>query len=329
MLNQVKHTLYRLTRRPATALLLFIFTVLPCTTYAEHDRQLNVSILNSHEGGYYSTFISRFRQTATVLAQKSQIDIRFDEKLVTDQFTPGPGDTLYVTVGSRAAISMLQSGATNPVLHTLLPEQTYTRISAMYPPRGDWHGRVFIDFHATSFLDLIKTSLPEKTRIGTILGPDSRQHAGALSARARNLGLELAIEYIEDENDIVTALKALQGRMQVFLALPDKQVHNRRTAKTILLSTYRYNIPVVAYSQAYVKAGALIGMYARPEDLADQAAEKLFRHINTKADVDCSNQPEVISIDINDSVSRLLARNIPAATYIERVMRENIARCAE
>ncbi|MGD9000534.1 MAG: ABC transporter substrate binding protein [Granulosicoccaceae bacterium] len=295
---------------------------------AETRQSVSIHTLNSHKGGYYERFVNAFDQAIRKHATQENIDIRLDNSLVESNFTANNSTDVYVTVGAKAAIALLKSGNQKPAIYTLLPEQTFNQIQQWRQPENAWHDVVFIDYPATLFLNLIKHAVPDKQKVGIILGPDSKHHAPALLKEADKLGLELAIEHIQNEDEVITALHALQGRMQVFLALPDKHVHNRRTAKTILLSTYRYNIPVVAYSQAYVKAGALTGMYATPDDMAEQAARKLAGHLtNDPALIACSKQPHTLAIDINNSVARLLARNIPNASELEQQMQKYLPEC--
>jgi putative ABC transport system substrate-binding protein len=317
-------------RYTSVMLMLCLLQVLvPHPAIAETTQPITIDILKSHSGGYYDRFVNAFNNSLQRYADQNKLGIRLITTLVEDNPAPVGTADVYVTVGADAAVALLQSGSTNPAIFTLLPGQTFEQLQKSYPAGHTWHDAVFIDYPATTFLHLIKHAMPGKNDIGVILGPDSRHHANALEKEARKLGFNLAIETIQNENEIITALNALQGRMQVFLALPDKQVHNRRTAKTILLSTYRYNVPVIAYSQAYVKAGALAGMYADPEDMADQAARKLAGHLaNTPSPPGCGNQPDTLSIDINNSVARLLARNIPDAAELERLMQKHLPSCA-
>ena len=295
---------------------------------AETSQPISVHILNSHAGGYYEKFASLFSDSLNRQAEQNNLSITIKSSLVNNIRLPAANTDVYVTVGTDAALALTESGNTMPAIYTLLPEHVFEQLQQSSSSVPDWDDAVVIDYPATMFLHLIKHATPGKRDIGVILGPDSRHHASTLKREAEKLGLRLSIETIQDETEIITALNALQGRMQVFLALPDKHVHNRRTAKTILLSTYRSNVPVIAYSQAYVKAGALTGMYATPEDMAEQAARKLARHLaNTSAAGKCSKQPDTLSIDINNSVARLLAGNIPDASELQRKMLAHLPKC--
>jgi putative ABC transport system substrate-binding protein len=79
---------------------------------------------------------------------------------------------------------------------------------------------------------------------------------------AYRTGKALAPQLIEG----TTSLDAL-------IATPETAIYNRSTLRTVLLTAYGYGKPVVGYSRAYVKAGALITGYSTPDQVFRQIAE--------------------------------------------------------
>jgi len=67
-------------------------------------------------------------------------------------------------------------------------------------------------------------------------------------------------------NEVTISLDAL-------IATPESAIFNRSTLRTVLLTAYGYGKPVIGYSRAYVKAGALITGYSTPEQVFRQVAE--------------------------------------------------------
>lgn len=66
--------------------------------------------------------------------------------------------------------------------------------------------------------------------------------------------------------------------LDALIATPETAIYNRSTLRTVLLTAYGYGKPVVGYSRAYVKAGALITAYSTPD--------QVFRHIAEMPDID-------------------------------------------
>ena len=59
----------------------------------------------------------------------------------------------------------------------------------------------------------------------------------------------------------------------MFVPLPDSRLINVATAKWILHLSYRYKVPVIAFSKAYLRAGALTAIYSSPENVAMQSVD--------------------------------------------------------
>lgn len=60
--------------------------------------------------------------------------------------------------------------------------------------------------------------------------------------------------------------RALAGN-DALIALPESAIFNRSTLHIVLLTAYGYSKPVIGFSRAYVKAGALISAYTTPEQV--------------------------------------------------------------
>jgi hypothetical protein len=60
------------------------------------------------------------------------------------------------------------------------------------------------------------------------------------------------------------ALQALLPDVDALLAVPDPAVFNSQTAANILAAAYRRRIPMIGFSPAYTRAGALVSLYSTP-----------------------------------------------------------------
>ena len=95
-------------------------------------------------------------------------------------------------------------------------------------------------------------------------------------------------------------------RIDVLLALPDVKIHNRRNVSSILLTTYRNRIPLIGFSSAYVKAGALAAIYSTPENIGDQLAELTVQLLTADGIMQQVIYPKYFSLSINSRVARSL-----------------------
>jgi len=111
---------------------------------------------------------------------------------------------------------------------------------------------------------------------------------------------------IQHEDDLTSSLKPLLETSSALLAVPDPLVHQRGTAQTLLLTSYRYQKPVIGYSQAYVTAGALAAVYSSPENIARQAAEITRNYPDRQSTLPSPQPPRYFSVGINRQVARSL-----------------------
>jgi putative tryptophan/tyrosine transport system substrate-binding protein len=70
-------------------------------------------------------------------------------------------------------------------------------------------------------------------------------------------------------------MQQIMSRPAVLLAVPDREIFNSHTIQNILLTSYRQRSPVVGFSPAYVRAGALLALYATPSQIGKQAADAI------------------------------------------------------
>ncbi|MFK7854696.1 MAG: hypothetical protein AB8B79_11310 [Granulosicoccus sp.] len=117
---------------------------------------------------------------------------------------------------------------------------------------------------------------------------------------------------------LATQLGDVTYMVDALLATPETAIFNRSTLRTVLLTAYGYGKPVVGYSSAYVKAGALITAYSSPAQVIRQIAELTDLFSTSLSDALLSNSmlrrdlefrvlsPKYFSIVDNPSVAKSL-----------------------
>ncbi len=220
---------------------------------------------------------------------------------------------LVVTLGAAALRQTLLSGGGRPIVAMLVSRAVLEAELAKFPhrPVRDVHA-IVLDQPTGRYLDLIRIALPQHRRIGLLLGRAAHGPTVALERGAAERGLALNVVRIQGELSIVPQLEQLLSRSEVLLALPDAEVHHRGSVQPLLLTTYRANVPVVAYSEAYVRAGALLALYSTPAQMAQQAAAVAQQLVQGRS-VRKIQEPEDFSVSVNDLVARSLGLVIPSA----------------
>jgi len=213
---------------------------------------------------------------------------------------------LLVTVGAEAAAVTLKAQPPVPTLIALVPELTYRTLVRQHPARGKVPAVLYLDAPAARQLRLARAVLPRARRLGVVLGSESEWLDAPLRVAARAERFELVSEIVQSEDELLPAVYRLLDRSDALLALPDPLVVNRHTAQPLLLAAYRKRRPVIGYSRAFVRAGALAAAYSAPEHLGRDLAERILALLRPGTSLPRSPYPRHFAVEVNADVARAL-----------------------
>lgn len=234
---------------------------------------------------------------------------------------PAPPPRAMVAVGAEAAQRLLAAGDPAwprvPVVAMLLSRSVLEAL----PLRGERPATgVYLDQPFERQFALLRAAVPEWGRVGVLLGPDSQRYRTELQQAARSAGLKLATEVVADPDQLATSLQAVLGDSEVLLSVPDALVYNGNTAQNILRSAYRQRTPLLGYSAAFVRAGALMGIYTTPEQAGRQGGELVTRVL--AGQLPPLQPPRDFQIAVNANVGRSLGMSLDEAS-LNRQLRQS------
>ncbi len=234
--------------------------------------------------------------------------------------TIGSNDYI-ITVGTQAFSDVLTKSPKARIVATLIPEQAYKTLLRKHGRVDGTTSAVFLEQSIQRNLDLVRVALPNKTA-GVLLGSGSGRLYAQLEAAQREQGIQLYLKKLKPKENLISALDQVLMKSNVLIAFADPEVSNRNTAQHLLLTTYRHGIPVIAYSRAYVKAGALMAVYSTPEQYARQVAEMVRKNIKlNKKHLPGPQYPRYFSVEINKSVAHSLGIKLKPKNIIESRLR--------
>lgn len=255
--------------------LLLCFAGSSATHASVTGSQAQIAVLQSAEGGPYDEFTREFRQTLRKLTADSTgntviLVAGTDESARLNALESGD---LLVAVGTRACETALNSSTHAPILCALIPRVTAEQMTAAHHPPHKVTA-LYLDQPFSRYFGLIRLVMPQIKRVGAVLGPVTANESVALTAAAdrAHLAMQLSLFDADSENPL-PALEQILRNSEVILALPDPAVYNRYTLPPLLLTTFRYRVPVFGFSPALVNAGALGGIFSTPAQIGRQAAE--------------------------------------------------------
>lgn len=123
-------------------------------------------------------------------------------------------------------------------------------------------------------LALLQQALPDVKNIGLLYNPfrtgyfvKEAQHA------ATAMGIELIAKEIHSSKDVPALLKSMKGEINAFWMLPDVTLVTPETVEFLLLFSIENRIPVITFSDKYLKMGALMSLDIDVNDIGKQAWE--------------------------------------------------------
>lgn len=212
-----------------------------------------------------------------------------------------------IALGTRALRAVLANGARTPVIATLIPRSAFeSEMKGLSRQNGARAvTAVFLDQPFERQLNLVRIVAPGKTRVGLLASPATQDAVQRIEAAARERGLSVVREAVVDAQGISTALARLLGESELLLALPDPSIFNAGTIHNILLSALRAQQPLIGFSEAYVRAGALAAVYSKPQQVGHQAGEIAVQAI-AGAPLPPPQYPKSFSVSVNPTVARTL-----------------------
>ncbi len=124
----------------------------------------------------------------------------------------------------------------------------------------------------------LKKFFPAVEDIGVLYNPDQNQEIiDKATIHARSIGLNLIAQPVSSPRDLPDALQKLSNSAEVLWSINDTVVLNRKTAKNILLFSFRNKIPFVGLSQSWVKAGAYYALDRNYQDIGVQCGEMVSK----------------------------------------------------
>ncbi|MCW8944194.1 MAG: hypothetical protein OQL27_05415 [Sedimenticola sp.] len=288
----------------------FLLTLLiPTTGFA---AQTTILVLSSGEAPVYKVIAEQLKtqMNSSCASQAGPCRDRKVYELTYDANNDSlviPANTkLVITLGLKAAEVVQRLNTGLPTVHALLPKS-----SADLLLRSSNQTAIYLDQPSDRQLKLARL-ITKTPHIGLLLGKNSATIEVEFIRKANEQSIPVSYRNVIAEESVGPLLKELLEESNILLALPDPTVFNRRTIFNILLSSYHNKVPVIGFSSAYVKAGALISVFSKPEEIALHLTEFSIKYLNSDTTVLPNPEyPKYFSVEINHSVARSLGISLP------------------
>ncbi len=294
--------------------------VLCLMTYGSMAAPVTGWIALSDAGGVYVETAEALRAEVE-RTHPGRIDWRVAHSAQFRKTRPEP--QWVVAVGSAALRDMQDLFADDPtpplLLAVLIPRLAFERLADPSRLRAGQISAVFLDQPPARQMELARLAIPSLRALGVLLGGESRAAAAALEKAARERGFELLARQVVGDG-LFPALQALLPEVDGLLAVPDPLVFNSQTATNILAATYRRRIPLIGFSPAYARAGALVSLYSSPDQIGVRGGEVLRQAFSSRI-LPPPQWPRDFVVRVNQDVARSLGLSIEEAQLAQQLRR--------
>lgn len=209
-----------------------------------------------------------------------------------------PEADLYLAAGAQGCRVAVASLEQQRILCTLLTEEGFRSLEA----DSEEHDRLsalVIDQPVSRQAIVTNRIYPSLSRFSVFSGSETWSDDGDDPATVDGFPYLASHPMPSQLSDVLHSHDAL-------IATSDNSIFNSSTLSTVLLTAYGYHKPVIGFSRAYVKAGALITCYSTPSQILREVAQMMRSDSLPLENAPRIFYPRYFSVIDNESVARSL-----------------------
>lgn len=221
---------------------------------------------------------------------------------------------IVVAVGPAALRAVLQKPSREPVVAVLVSRSDVDEVRAA---AGTALYAIVTNQPARRQLALLKIALPAQHRVGVVYPPDAEPLLAEFAAEARRADIELIARRSDSATDLSAALAEVLPQSDLLLLLADPVSLGAGVAQSVLRSAAAARKPVIASTEAMVRAGALLGVYTTRSQFIAEAADAITR-LQQGGRPPAIASPSRFSVGVNASVAHALSLDLPDEAQLQQ-----------
>ena len=215
---------------------------------------------------------------------------------------------LLITIGVRAATRLQSAPPGVAVLNVLIPREAYRglNVSTENSPAA-----IFLDQPIERQFALARALLPASSRAGMLLGHRSAADQAGLRQAAGRFMLDLEIVTIEADTHPAAAIRRVLKDSEFVVSTFDRETYTAATAKWLLYLALQKRRPIIGFSRALLRAGAVAAVFSTPQQIATHTAELISEWLQTGAAPSGTVYPRHYRVGLNPAVAARLGLELP------------------
>ena len=305
-------------------LLLLIFLNMSHSIAAETEQSSDSLDITSKEKWFYlapenrTVYDKFYSQIQQQLKSKNIIRINSNSEIeckVNENETQ-----IFITAGITALKNIKHCAKTSKIFAFYLTQQQFFNLKNETHDTYKDSNVFFADQALIRQLALARYFLPKSNNVGIIF-TESVQHQIHYFKNRKPQFIHLEDFLITSNGTVLKQLSKATANSDFILALIDNNTYNSRNAKSILLSTYRKNIPIFGGTRGFVKAGIVASCYSVPEKLVNELTN--FIKLNASA-TGVRRYPIHFEIEQNIPVSHSFDLKTSKKSEIKKYIKETL-----
>lgn len=234
---------------------------------------------------------------------------------------------LVVSIGTASTSTILSLHTGLPVYSVAIPQLSFDELKKHQAngssDQPDPFNALYLDQPLQRRLDLIADILPDAKKIALLLGSTSNIYENTIHGEIKRRQWQLMSTVVTQQSQIISSLDQILDSSDVMLGLADPLVFNRASSRKILLTAYRWRVPLIGISAAYVRAGALAALSSTPSQLGRQLAEILHQYVRSSGAIMPPSQfPKYFDVSINYQVAESFGLHIDKQADIKNRLQQ-------
>jgi len=221
-------------------------------------------------------------------------------------------DAVFVAIGSAAADFAVHHFVDSVVICSFITRNAFETIGADLPA-SNTVSAIFIDQPIERLIKMSSLLKKDQTpiKIGMLSQNTLPVQSIVSKAAARGLNIEINTRTLSLTENPLKQIEPIMKNSDVFIIRPNTSLFNRLVAKLVLQLSMRYKTPVIGFSEKYAKAGALLSLYASPENIGQDAAKLLTEWLlSPQNSLPVARDGSEFTLVINHRIARKLAMRL-------------------
>lgn len=283
-----------------------------------------ITIIKGKDGfGPYDQAVAGFRNVSSANITEYVLDPENGLRKEIIRKIRSASPDLILTIGLNASLLVKDEITDIPVVFCIV---VYPEKHSLTSKDRDNINGISLDVPVRDQMNALKFVIPDLEKVGTICNP---QNTGRFIEKAEKIlegmGVDLLVEKIDSRKKVPGAFrKLIKKGIEAFWMLPDSTIVTIESFKFLLLSSYDNNIPLMAYSEKFVEAGALLSLSLDYYSIGEQAAMVANKILHEKNPYLAKViEPGVLNLVINLKTAKKIHLDIPvdAIASAKKVLR--------